>query len=62
MDLAEQIKRARYHRMKMDQTVSTGADGAGQYFGAMAVDTTIQRLDAMPVSSRKSIFMGAKNF
>ena len=59
--LAEQIKRKNYHRLTMQQTV-TGADHAGQYFGAMAVDTTVQRLDARPVSSRKSVFMGSNNF
>jgi hypothetical protein len=57
--LAEQIKNCTYHRMKMDQAVSSGADGMGQYFGAMAVDTTVQRLDAIPTSQRKSVFMGA---
>ncbi len=59
--LAEQIKRKSYHRLVMQNTVSN-ADYAGQYFGSMAVDTTIQRLDARPVSSRKSIFMGSNNF
>lgn len=60
--LAEQIKRKSYHRLVMDQRQTTGADGVGQYYGAMAVDTTIQRLDARPVSTRKSVFMGANNF
>lgn len=60
--LAEQIKRKSYHRLTMQQNVNTGADGMGQYYGAMAVDSTIQRLDAEPVSSRKSIFMGANSF
>ncbi len=59
--LAEQIKRASYHRLTMANN-TTGSDSMGQYFGTMAVDTTIQRLDARPVSSRKSIFMGAQNF
>jgi hypothetical protein len=59
--LAEQIKRKNYHRLIMQQS-STGGDGMGQYYGQMAVDTTVQRLDAVPVSSRKSIFMGANNF
>jgi len=57
--LAEQIKRAYYHRLTMNQHVGTGADGMGQYYGAMAVDSIVQRLDAIPVSNRKSIFMGA---
>lgn len=58
--LAERIKGCRYHRLVMQQNVATGADGMGQYYGAMAVDTAVQRLDAMPVSSQRSIFMGAK--
>lgn len=60
--LAEQIKRAYYHRLTMNQHTTTGADGMGQYYGAMAVDSIIQRLDAIPVSNRKSIFMGANAF
>lgn len=59
--LAEQIKRAQYHIMTMQQNV-TGSDGMGQYYGSMAVASTVQRLDAIPVSSRKSIFVGANNF
>lgn len=59
--LAEQIKRKTYHRLSMANTVVSG-DGYGQYYGSMAVDTTIQRLDARPVSTRKSVFMGANNF
>ncbi len=60
--LAEQIKRASYHRLTMQQTVHSGSDSMGQYYGAMAVDSTVQRLDAIPVSTRKSIFMGASAF
>lgn len=60
--LAEQIKRAYYHRLTMNQHTTTGADGMGQYYGAMAVDSIVQRLDAIPVSNRKSIFMGANAF
>lgn len=59
--LAEQIKRKFYHRLTMQQT-PVNSDGMGQYYGSMAVDTTVQRLDAMPVSSRKSVFMGASGF
>jgi hypothetical protein len=57
--LAEQIKRKSYSRLVMQQSTGTGSDGIGQYYGALAVDTKIQRLDALPVSTRKSIFMGA---
>lgn len=60
--VAEQIKRKYYHRLTMRENQVTGADGMGQYYGTMAVDTTIQRLDARPVSSRKSVFMGASGF
>jgi hypothetical protein len=60
--LAEQIKRCKYHRLIMQSNTTTGVDGMGQYYGSMAADSTIQRLDAEPVSSRKSIFTGAANF
>ncbi len=59
--VAERIKGCKHHRLVM-QDRSTSADGMGQYYGSMAVDTTIQRLDAHPVSSRKSIFMGTEAF
>lgn len=56
--LAEQIKKKYYHRLQTDNKIIS-ADGHGSYFGTMVVDTTIQRLDARPVSSRRSLFMGA---
>ena len=57
--LAERITGCKYHRFIMQQNVGTGSDSQGnQYFGSMAVDTTIQRLDATPVNEKKSIFMG----
>jgi hypothetical protein len=61
--VAERLHNCHYHRLVMQQNVSTGTDGMGtQYFGQMAVDTTVQRLDAIPVSNRKSIYMGASGF
>lgn len=60
--LAEQIKRKNYHRLKTEDRASSGYDFSGQYTGQIVVDTTVQRLDAMPVNSRKSIFMGANSF
>lgn len=60
--LAEQIKRCYYHRLIMQQNQSSGSDYAGQYYGSMAADTTIQRLDALPVSTRRSVFMGSSSF
>lgn len=61
--LAEQIKRKNYHRLSMDtKPVDGSSSGYGTMFGNMVVNNTIQRLDAYPVSPRKSIFMGANNF
>jgi hypothetical protein len=61
--VAERIKGCSYHRLVMKQNVGVGSDGQGnQYYGAMAADSTIQRLDARPISSKKSIFMGGNNF
>lgn len=60
--LAERLANCKYHRLTMQQHVMTETNHVGQMFGAMAVDTTVQRLDAIPVSNRKSIFMGAKSF
>jgi hypothetical protein len=62
--VAEQVKRKSYHRLVMQENQSAGSamGGNAQFYGTMAVDTTVQRLDAIPVSSRKSIFMGASGF
>lgn len=60
--LAEQIKRCTYHRLVMQQQVITETNHVGQMYGALAVDTVVQRLDAHPVSRKKSIFMGASSF
>ena len=46
----------------MQQGANAGSDHAGQYYGSMVADTTLQRLDALPVSSKRSVFMGAANF
>ena len=53
--VAEQIKRAKYHVLTMRDSVTTGSDHMGQYYGTMAVDSTVQRLDAHPVGNTKSI-------
>ncbi len=58
--LAEQIKRKTYRRLKMDESVQQS--GKMAFYGQMVVDTDIARLTANPVSSKKSIFMGANNF
>lgn len=62
--VAEQIKKCYYHRLKMQDNTQQmmSQDGMGQYYGAMVIDTTEQRLDAIPAAERKSIFMGASSF
>lgn len=60
--LAEQIKKATYHRLVMQEHIATETMGMGTMYGRMAVDTTIQRLDALPVAKKKSIFMGKEAF
>lgn len=57
--LAEQLTKAKYHRLVMKQNVVTETNQMGQMYGAMAAETTVQRLDALPVGTRKSVFMGA---
>jgi hypothetical protein len=59
--LAERVKKCAYHRFTMKDNV-TQHSGMGSFYGQMAVDTLVQRLDAVPVSTRKSIFMGASGF
>lgn len=60
--LAERLTNCKYHRLVMQQHVVTESNHVGQMFGSLAVDTTVQRMDAVPTSMRKSIFMGAKSF
>jgi hypothetical protein len=58
--LAEQIKKKSYHRLIMQENIAREQTGLGVMYGQMAVDTTINRLDARPVNqNRKSIFIGA---
>lgn len=47
--LADQLASRFYHRLVMDQSVTTGADGQGTYYGAMAVKETKRRIDCRPV-------------
>lgn len=60
--LAEQIKNCKYHRFIMRDSVVTEQGGYGQMYGSMAVDTTVQRLDAIPAKQVSRVFMGASNF
>lgn len=59
--LAEQIKKCSYHRLKSDQRTIGTEDGAN-YYGSIVVDSLVQRLDANPVTSRRSVFMGSSSF
>jgi len=60
--VAEQIAKCKYHRLIMQENVAIEKNGFGQIYGALAVDTTVQRLDALPVSPKKSVFMGSGKF
>lgn len=56
--LAEQIKKRKYHRLMMDESKITSDQGNTKYFGQIVSDKEIQRMDALPVSTRRSVFMG----
>jgi hypothetical protein len=63
--VAEKIKKSSYHRLIMEESgpvVGQDPRLGAQYQGQMIADSVIQRLDALPVSNRKSIFMGANSF
>jgi len=60
--LAEQIKKCNYHQFSMADSKVIGQDQMGANTGSMVVDNIKQRLDAHPVSQRKSVFMGASGF
>lgn len=60
--VAEQLKRCQYHRLIMNEAAPVGSEGGVTYTGAIVVDSIKNRLDANPVSTRKSFFMGANNF
>lgn len=60
--VAERIKGCSYHRFVMQQHTRTESNMMGEMYGSMAVDTIVQRMDAMPATARKSIFMGAVGF
>ena len=59
--LAEQIKKCYYHRLVM-RDAHVSADGLGTYYGTLAADTMVQRLDAIPAQQKRSLFMGASGF
>lgn len=59
--LPKQIKKCSYHRFVMTDQ-ATEHTGVGTMYGSMAVDNTVQRLDATPVSNKTVTFMGAEGF
>lgn len=59
--LAEQIKRASYHRFSMSNS-TVGSDSMAQYYGTMVVDNVVQRLDAHKAPTSVPVYMGAKHF
>lgn len=60
--LAEQITRAKYHRLKtIDSPISAEQNGVTHY-GTIVADSVINRLDARPVVQNRSVFMGATSF
>ena len=60
--VAEQIKNCKYHTYKMEENRVSGQDGRATYLGTMTTTNTVQRLDAMPQTEQKSIFMTAEGF
>lgn len=60
--LAEQISRCQYHRIIMDDTQPAYNLGVGTMTGAPTIDKTINRLEARPVSEKRTVFMGGTGF
>lgn len=61
--VAERIRGCEYSRLEMDESTVAGGDAKTvQWCGKMVVDKRVARLTAVPVSNRKSIFMGANGF
>lgn len=60
--VAEQIKGCSYHVLMMnpdaEESNRISSDGMGDYYGKMVVKYQKQRLDAIPVQEKQSIFMG----
>jgi len=60
--VAEQIKNCKYHTYKMEEHKMAGSDGRATYYGTMTTENTVQRLDAMPQTENKSIFLSSTGF
>jgi len=57
--LAEQIRGCTYHQLVMDETQAVSSDAVGTVHGRMVAQKTVHRLNAEPVSTKRSVFMGA---
>lgn len=55
--VCEQLKRKFHHKLTMQEGTTVGSDGMGQYYGKMAVETTVQRLDAREIPKTRSYSM-----
>lgn len=55
--LAEQIQKKSYNRLVMDDSIVTSRNHMGAMTGQISVESKIKRLDAYPVSSKRSVFM-----
>lgn len=55
--LAEQIASRNYRRLMMDESKATGTNAVGVTYGQLQVESIKKRMDAIPVSSRKSVFV-----
>jgi hypothetical protein len=51
-----------YHKLSMQQNVSNGTDGMGEYYGSMVVDNVVQRLETLNIKKNPRIYMGSRNF
>lgn len=69
--LAEQLRTRSYRRLTMDRgTINSpsgigemvASDGLGSWHGQIVAESTISRLNANPVSNKRSIFMGDSSF
>jgi hypothetical protein len=56
--LAEQIRGCKYHQLIMDDTKTVEEGYVGSIQGKMVATKTVQRLNAEPVSTKRSVFMG----
>jgi len=60
--LAEQLRRCQHHVLEMDENRATDRDAMGSYNGVMVAKKTVSRITCEPVTTRKSVFMGANGF